>query len=78
MPKYAGRRRPTTYAPKRRSYMRGATTKKPYGGSRYGNDAFVKVEAIQPLAATVANQVFSTMRVCNGIAGTPGNTYLVN
>jgi len=24
--------------------------KKPYGGSRYGNDAFVKIENVEPLA----------------------------
>lgn len=42
-----------------------ASVKKPYGGSRYGNDAFVKVEAIEQLSVTagaLAGQVFSTMR----------------
>lgn len=29
---------------------RRSTVAKPYGGSRYGNDAFVKIEAIEPLA----------------------------
>jgi len=48
------------YVPRRRTY--GATTRKPYGGSRYGNDAFVKVEAIENLSNT-GNEVFSTMRV---------------
>lgn len=47
------------YVPRRRY---GATTRKPYGGSRYGNDAFVKVEALENLANT-GNEVFSTMRV---------------
>ncbi len=47
------------YVPRRRY---GATTRKPYGGSRYGNDAFVKVEAIENLSNT-GNEVFSTMRV---------------
>jgi len=54
------RRTRSTYTPRR-----GATVKKPYGGSRYGNDAFVKVEAIEPLSVTagvLAGQVFSTMR----------------
>jgi len=32
---------------------RGATVKKPYGNSRYGNDAFVKVENIEPLATSL-------------------------
>lgn len=61
MPKvsYASKRK--TYVPKRTTK---ATVKKPYSGNRYGNDAFVKVEAIEPLAANAAsNQVFSTMRV---------------
>ena len=48
---------------------------KPYGGSRYGNDAFIKVEAIEPLAAVGIN-VFSTMRVTVPQAVAPGNTYL--
>lgn len=29
-----------------------ATVKKPYGNSRYGNDAFVKVENTEPLSTT--------------------------
>jgi len=65
----------TSYAPRRRT-----TVKKPYGGSRYGNDAFVKVEAIEPLgtpaAATV--NVFSTMRVTVPAALSPGNSYLLD
>jgi len=72
MPKrsYASKR--TTYVPRR---TRGATTKKPYGGSRYGNDAYVKIEAIENLSNT-ANQVFSTMRVSAPQNPSPGNTYL--
>ncbi|AXH78954.1 MAG: hypothetical protein [Circular genetic element sp.] len=67
-----------TYAPRRRT---GATVKKPYGGSRYGNDAFVKVEAIEPLANIGPNgEVFATMRVIANPGGVllPGNTYLNN
>ncbi len=67
MPKYAGRRRPTTY--KRRS-TRGSTVKKPYGGSKYGNDAFIKVEYINNLAVTpstgtpaLQGEIYSIMRV---------------
>jgi len=44
MGKYAVRRPKTTY---KRSFKR--TTRKPYG-DRYGNDAFVKVEAINNLS----------------------------
>ena len=74
MPKVTYAKRKTTYVPRRRTY--GATVKKPYGGHRYGNDAFVKVEAIEPLAANAAsNEVFSTMRVVDG-GPAPGNTYL--
>jgi len=60
---------PKTYskrAPKR-SYTRkaAASVRKPYGGSRYGNDAFMKVESIEPLAVKGVNgEVFNTMRVC--------------
>lgn len=55
------------YVPRKRY---GATVRKPYGGSKYGNDAFVKVEAIEPLAtlAGVPNNVFSTMRVNTPLA----------
>jgi len=61
----------------RSTYRRGATTRKPYGGSRYGNDAFVKVETIEPLGTPIGitNNVFSTMRVNAPSAG-PGNSYL--
>lgn len=61
----------------RRSYRKGATTRRPYGGSRYGNDAFVKVEVIEPLAtqAGIPNNVFSTMRV-NTPSVSVGNSYL--
>jgi len=66
-----------TYAPRRRT---GASVKKPYGGSRYGNDAFIKVEAIEPLANIGPNgEVFATMRVIANPSGgspIPGNTYL--
>ena len=79
MPKATARKTYTKrYTPRRRSY--GATTRRPYGGSRYGNDAFLKVEAIEPLATPgVSNEVFSTMRV-NDPPGLniPGNTYLAN
>lgn len=63
-----------------RKTTKSASVKKPYGGSRYGNDAFVKVENIEPLStsATNAAQVFSTMRVNNPGAGGPGNVYLGN
>jgi len=58
---------------------RRATVRKPYGGSRYGNDAFVKVEAIDNLSATTATQVYSTMRVnAPGGINIPGNSYLSN
>ena len=57
----------------------GATIRKPYHGNRYGNDAFVKVEAIEPLTTTALSQeVFSTMRVSDGAPNTGGNTYLAN
>lgn len=61
----------------RRSYRKGASVRRPYGGSRYGNDAFVKVEVIEPLAtqAGIANNVFSTMRV-NTPSVSVGNSYL--
>lgn len=38
-------------APRRRA-TRGSTVRKPYGGSKYGNDAYVKVEDINPLSVT--------------------------
>jgi len=44
MPKTSKAKYTRRYVPRRRSY--GATVKKPYGGSRYGNDAFLKVESI--------------------------------
>ena len=56
-----------------------STVKKPYGNSRYGNDAFVKIEAIEPLAIPAAanGQFFSTMRVSQSPGGTTtGNVYL--
>lgn len=61
-------------APRRRR----TTVAKPYGGSRYGNDAFVKVEAIEPLGTTAASatEVFSTMRTGQGASLVTGNTYL--
>jgi len=58
---------------------RGATVTKPYGGSRYGNDAYVKVEAIEPLATSAVGNsidVFSTMRVNIPQTVSPGNSYL--
>jgi len=62
------------YVPRRR----GATVKKPYGGGRYGNDAYIKIEAIEPLA-TDANpsEVFATMRV-SAPGAAAGNTWLGN
>ena len=48
MPKTSYTSKRKSYVPRKRTY--GATVKKPYGGHRYGNDAFVKVEAIEPLA----------------------------
>jgi len=76
MPKASYTSKRKSYVPRRRTG--GATVRKPYGGSRYGNDAFVKVEAIQNLATPGGGvgDVFSTMRVCDGNPGTPGNTYL--
>lgn len=69
----------TSYASKRRSYVprrrTGATVKKPYGGSRYGNDAYVKCEAIENLSVTAGSNVFSTMRVTAPVVA-PGNTFL--
>jgi len=79
MPKASYTAKRKVYVPRRRSY--GATVKKPYGGHRYGNDAFVKVEAIDPLATglVASNEVFSTMRVVAppGL-NIPGNSYLGN
>jgi len=77
MPKtsYTSRSR-SAYVPRRRSRMTGTSVRKPYGGSRYGNDAYVKVEAIDNLSTTVGNEVFSTMRVSSVIGTSPGNTYL--
>ena len=48
MPKTTRRSYTRRYVPRRG----GATVKKPYTGHRYGNDAFVKVEAIEPLSTT--------------------------
>lgn len=78
MPKSSYTSKRKSYVPRRRTG--GATARKPYGGSRYGNDAFVKVEAIQNLATPGGGvgSVFSTMRVCDGNQGTAGNTYLAN
>jgi len=79
MPKHFARR---SYASSRRSLKMGRssfrrTVRKPYG-DRYGNDAFVKCENVEPLATSVATEeVFSTMRVNSPVAG-PGNTYLGN
>ena len=41
----------------RKSYpsKRRSTVKKPYGDSRYGNDAFIRVEAIEPIATGIGN-----------------------
>jgi len=73
MPKRSYTTKRTTYVPRRRT----TTAKKPYGGSRYGNDAFVKIEAIEPLAnAANSANVFATMRVNGFAAIAPGNQYL--
>jgi len=61
MPKASYTSKRKSYVPRRRTTY-GATVRKPYGGSRYGNDAFVKCEAIENLSNT-GNEVFSTMRV---------------
>lgn len=62
------------YVPRRR----GATVAKPYGGGRYGNDAFIKIEAIEPLATdATANECFATMRVTPP-SNAVGNTWLGN
>ena len=78
MPKASYTSKRKSYVPRKRTS--GATTRKPYGGSRYGNDAFVKIERIENLATPGGNvgEVFSTMRVCDGAANTSGNTYLGN
>ena len=60
---------------------RRTTVAKPYGGSRYGNDAYVKVEAIEPLATPAVGtsaDIFSTMRVTVPQALSPGNSYLLD
>lgn len=75
MPKRYTSRTRKSYAPRKRT----PTTKKPYG-SRYGNDAFVKIEYLDKLSpiGVIAN-IYSTMRV-NAIPGAlPGlerNHYL--
>jgi len=74
MPKTSAAKTTRRYVPRRRT---GATVKKPYGGSRYGNDAFVKVEAIENLSNT-GDQVFSTMRTTQSFSPSPGNTYLTD
>ncbi len=76
MPKSYPSRARATYVPRRRT--KTPSVKKPYGGSRYGNDSFVKIEAIEPLSTIgPGNQVFATMRVNDTAAG-PGNQYLGN
>jgi len=76
MPKSVYTAKRKAYVPRRRTY--GATVKKPYGGSRYGNDAFVKVENIENLSVTAGPDVFSTMRVTlPPNVPAPGNTFLV-
>jgi len=71
MPKTKARLTRTTYVPRRR-----ATVRKPYTNSRYGNDAFVKVEEIAPLASAANSpNVYSTMRV-NSVLAANGNQYL--
>jgi len=74
MPKRSYTTKRASYVPRRRATT---TTKKPYGGSRYGNDAFVKIEAIEPLAnAANSSNVFATMRVNDATGIAPGNQYL--
>lgn len=71
---------PKSYARKStpRKYTKGATAKRPYGGSRYGNDAFVKVEAIEALTPNggALQNTFATMRVSVPDVASPGNTWL--
>ena len=60
---------------------RRSTVAKPYGGSRYGNDAYVKVEALEPLATDAAGNgvdIFSTMRVTVPQPNSPGNQFLLD
>lgn len=56
---------PSKYIKKvaKRSYTHSKKVKKPYG-TRYGNDAFVKVEVINSIASVGpgSNEFFSTMR----------------
>jgi len=60
MPKRSYTTKRSSYVPRRRA----ATVRKPYVNNRYGNDAFVKVEAVEPLGTVLAGvQVFATMRV---------------
>jgi len=77
MPKRSYTTKRSSYVPRRRSTA--ASARKPYGGSRYGNDAFIKVEKIEPLGTGALGtiNVFSTMRtIANPGGATPGNTYL--
>jgi len=78
MPKSAYMSKRKSYVPRKRTS--GATARKPYGGSRYGNDAFVKVERIENLATPGGNvgEVFSTMRVVDGANNVAGNSYIGN
>lgn len=77
MPKSLRRRGGSRHRGKRSSFRR--TNRTPYG-NRYGNDAFVKCETIEPLATgpdiDAGEQVFSTMRTNTYQAVAPGNTYL--
>lgn len=69
----AKRMRRTAFKPRSRK----SSVRKPYT-SRYGNDAFVKVESIEPIATQgTANSIYSTMRT-NAPTTAPGNSYLFN
>lgn len=75
MPKSYPSRARATYVPRRRT--KAPTVRRPYGGSRYGNDSFVKIEAIEPLALAAGGvDVFATMRVNDSPGASPGNQYL--
>ncbi len=60
------------YVPRKRTA--GSTTARPYGGSRYGNDAYVKVENIEPLVSEdTLGQVYANMRTTGSSTDYNGN-----
>ena len=63
MPRHYAKKSYARSSMKRSYATRRTTVRKPYG-DRYGNDAFVKCENVEPLATGVlTEEVFSTMRV---------------